>query len=52
MVIFSEEKCPPLDAILLNDLSSDTFFSLREKASKQSVNGGQEYKKYNCKVKI
>ena len=38
------------NAILLNDVPSDTFFSLKEAVSKQSVSSGQGYKKCNCKA--
>ena len=38
------------NVILLNDVPQDTFLSLKEAASKQSVNAGQGYNKFNCKV--
>ena len=39
-----------INVILLNDLTSDTFHSLREAANKQFVSGGQGYEKCNCKA--
>ena len=39
-----------MNAIFLNDLPSNTFRSLRNPASKQSVSGGQGHEKCNCKA--
>ena len=38
------------NAILLNDVLSDTFLSLNEAVTKQSVSSGQGYKKCKCKA--
>ena len=38
------------NSIFLNDLPLDTFRSLREDASNQSVSGGQGYEKCSCKA--